>query len=54
MVEVDAGGECEEALNDAGAEVVQGPRAVSFEAEEVFAGPEDRFDAANGCQTSIA
>src|SRR5215217_7829653 len=44
VVEVDAGGEGEQALGDAGAEVSQGAGAVSFEAEEVFAGPEDRLD----------
>src|SRR5215204_4770501 len=44
VVEVDAGGECEQALADAGAEVCQRAGAVAFEAEEVFAGPEDRLD----------
>src|ERR1019366_2359048 len=45
VVEVDAGGEREESLFDPCAEVVEGARAVAFEAEEVFAGPEDRLDA---------
>src|SRR5215204_1409161 len=44
VVEVDAGGECEQSLRDPGAEVSQGAGAVAFEAEEVFAGPEDRLD----------
>src|SRR5215204_60814 len=44
VVEVDAGGEGEQTLGDAGAEVAQGARAGAFEAEEVFAGPEDRLD----------
>src|SRR5215210_8368017 len=44
VVEVDAGGECEQALGDAGAEVSEGAGAVAFEAQEVFAGPEDRLD----------
>src|SRR5215208_860188 len=44
VVEVDAGGECEQALRDPGAEVAQGAGAMSFEAQEVFAGPEDRLD----------
>src|SRR5215213_8967900 len=44
VVEVDAGGEGEQALSDAGAEDAEGAGAVVFEAEEVFAGPEDRLD----------
>src|SRR5215213_4586091 len=43
-VEVDAGGQGEQALGDSGAEVAQRAGAVAFEAEEFFAGPEDRFD----------
>src|SRR5215210_5835393 len=45
VVERDAGGECEQALADAGSEAVQGAGAVAFEGEEVFAGPEDALDA---------
>src|ERR1700676_3034642 len=44
VVEGDAGGEGEEALEDAFSEAVEGAGAVAFEGEEVFAGPEDRFD----------
>jgi len=44
VVESDGGGEGEEALADAGSESVEGSGAVSFECEQVFAGPEDRFD----------
>ena len=45
VVEGDGCGEGEEALGDACAEVVECPRAVAFEAEGAFEGPEDRFDA---------
>ena len=44
VVERDRGGECKEALADAGAEAVEGSGAVAFEGEQVFAGVEDRFD----------
>src|SRR5215210_8441098 len=44
VVEVDAGGQRKQALRDAGAEVSERAGAVAFEAEEVFAGPEDRLD----------
>src|SRR5215210_5857744 len=44
VVEVDAGGEREQSLGDACAQVSQRAGAVAFEAEEVFAGPEDRLD----------
>src|SRR3954454_25254061 len=45
VVERDACGEREEALAEADAQAVEGAGAVAFEAEQVFAGPEDRFDA---------
>jgi len=45
VVEDDAGGEAEEALEDAFSDSGQGAGAVAFEGEEVFAGPEDRLDA---------
>src|SRR5215216_5294747 len=45
VVERDRGGQREEALAEADSEAVQGAGAVAFEAEEVFAGPEDRLDA---------
>jgi len=45
VVEGDGGGEAEEALQDAFSEAGEGARAVAFEGEEVFAGPEDRLDA---------
>src|SRR5215217_945286 len=45
VVERDAGGECEQALADAGSEAVEAAGAVAFEGEEVFAGPEDALDA---------
>src|SRR6266496_4663995 len=45
VVEGDAGGEAEEALQDPFAEAGEGAGAVAFEGEQVFAGPEDRFDA---------
>src|SRR5438105_752784 len=44
VVEGDAGGEAEEALKDAFFDAVEGAGAVAFEGEQVFAGPEDRFD----------
>src|SRR5690348_13768118 len=44
VVEADRGGEGEEAHSDAGSEAVQGAGAVAFEAEQVFAGLEDRLD----------
>ena len=44
VVEADAGGEGEEAEGDADGEVAEGAGAVPFEAEQVFAGLEDRFD----------
>src|SRR5579884_1752767 len=44
VVETDGGCEREEAAADAGAQAVQGAGAVAFEAEQVFAGLEDRFD----------
>ena len=45
VVERDAGGECQEPLADACTQSVQGAGAVAFEAEQVFAGPEDALDA---------
>ncbi len=44
MVERDAGGEREEALAEADAQAVEGAGAVAFEAEDVFARPEDRLN----------
>jgi len=44
VVEADRCGESEEACADAGSEAVEGAGAVPFEAEQVFAGLEDRFD----------
>ena len=44
VVEGDAGGEGEEALQDAFSEALEGAGAVAFEGEEVFAGQEDRLD----------
>ena len=44
VVEGHASGEGEEALEDAFLESLEGAGAVAFEGEEVFAGPEDRFD----------
>ncbi|MFN8187576.1 MAG: hypothetical protein U0R69_10935 [Gaiellales bacterium] len=44
VVAADAGGEAEEALQDAFFDAGQGAGAVAFEGEQVFAGPEDRFD----------
>ena len=45
VVEGDAGGEAEEALEEAFAEALEGAGAVAFEGEDVLAGPEDAFDA---------
>src|SRR4029453_16650631 len=45
VVEGDAGGEGEEALEDAFSDAGEGAGAVAFECEQVFAGPEDRLDA---------
>src|SRR5271165_1308997 len=44
VVEGDACGEAEEALEDAFFDAVEGACAVAFEGEQVFAGPEDRLD----------
>ena len=44
VVELDRGGECEEAASDAGSEAVQGSGAVAFKGEDVLGGPVDRFD----------
>jgi hypothetical protein len=44
VVEADAGGEGEEALEDAFAEAGVGAGAVAFGGVQVFAGREDRFD----------
>jgi hypothetical protein len=44
VVEGEGGGEGEEALQDALSEAGQGSGAVSFEREDVLAGPEDRLD----------
>ena len=44
VVERDAGGEAEEALEDAFFDPLQGAGAVAFEGEQVFACPEDRLD----------
>jgi hypothetical protein len=44
VVELDGGGECEEAAGDAGSEAVEGSGAVAFEGEDVLGGPVDRFD----------
>src|SRR3954466_2237469 len=50
VVEVDAGGEGKQALQDAGAQVVERAGAVAFEGEQVLGCPVDRFDAlAEGC-----
>src|ERR1700748_3286336 len=44
VVEGDAGGECEEALENAFFDASEGAGAVTFEREEGFSGPEDRLD----------
>src|SRR5215211_1602035 len=51
VVEGYRGGRAAEALQDAFSESGEGAGAVAFEGEQVFAGPEDRFDAlADRCQ----
>src|SRR4029077_9771309 len=45
VVEDDARGEAEEALEDAFSDAWERAAAVAFEGEEVFEGPEDRLDA---------
>src|ERR1019366_2547226 len=45
VVEDDAGGEAEEALEDAFSDPWERAAAVAFEREKVFEGPEDRLDA---------
>src|SRR5665647_2806071 len=45
VVEADAGGEAEEARQDALAQPGHGTRPVAFQGEQVLAGPEDRLDA---------
>src|SRR4051794_24958613 len=45
VVEGDAGGEREQALQDAGAQGVQGGSAVAVEGEQGLGGPVDRLDA---------
>src|SRR3954470_15954257 len=45
VVECDGGGQRGEAAGEADAQLVQDARAVAFEAEDVFGGEEDRFDA---------
>src|SRR5215210_7333133 len=53
VVERDAGGEAEEALEDAFFDAGEGAGAVPFEREQVFAGPEDRLDPLpDRCQVS--
>src|SRR5579871_3436890 len=44
VVEDDACGEAEEALEDAFSDALESAAAVAFEGEEVFEGPEDRLD----------
>jgi hypothetical protein len=44
VVERDCGGECGESGAEAHAEIGEGPGAVAFEGEDVFAGLEDRLD----------
>src|ERR1044071_3034389 len=44
MVERDRGGEAAEAREDAFAQSAEGAGAVALERQDVFAGPEDRFD----------
>src|SRR6266496_1234768 len=44
VVEGDCGGECREAAGESDAQLVQFAGAVTFEAEDVFGGPEDRLD----------
>jgi hypothetical protein len=45
VVEGDRGGEAAEPGQDAFAEALEGAGAVAFKDEDVFGGPEDRFDA---------
>jgi hypothetical protein len=45
MVENDRGSQAAEPGQDAFAEALEGAGAVAFEGEDVFGGPEDRFDA---------
>src|SRR5450830_611486 len=55
VVEADAGGEAEEARQDALAQPGHGARPVAFQGEQVLAGPEDRLDAlADGGQLRAA
>src|SRR5260221_8127280 len=44
VVEREGGGQGQEALGDASAQVVKGAGAVALEGEDVLAGPEDRLD----------
>src|SRR5580658_7655130 len=45
MVEGDRGGEAAEPGDDPFAQALQGPGTVTLEREDVFRGPDDRFDA---------
>src|SRR5271165_3032422 len=55
VVECDGGGKAEEALKDPLAQAGQSPRAVTFEGEDVLAGPEDRLDPlADRCEVRAA
>src|SRR5450755_1123391 len=45
VVEGDGGSQAAEAGQDAFAEALEGAGAVAFEGQDVFGGPEDRFDA---------
>src|SRR5579872_7480361 len=45
VVEGDGGGEAAEPGEDPGSDAGEGAGAVAFEGEQVFAGPEDRFNA---------
>lgn len=44
VVERDRGGQGKEPVGDPGAQGVEGPGAVAFAGEDVFAGPEDALD----------
>src|ERR1700721_2991198 len=44
VVESDRGGEATETLQDPFAQALEGSGAVAFEGQDVFTGPEDRFD----------
>src|SRR3990170_1832397 len=44
VVEADASSESQESHGDAHGQIVRGPGSVPLQAEEVFAGPEHRFD----------